>query len=431
MSISDRIETGAASQQKEPLWRPSNERIEAAQVTGLARWLEEQTGETFADYESLWRWSTDDVGRFWSTVWRYFDLPEGGAAGPACVGQAMPDVEWFPGRSLNFVAQVFRNRNLTTPAVVHDGETSGAGEISWPQLESQVATCAKRLTELGVRRGDRVVAYLPNVPETIVAFLATASLGAVWSVCSPDSGVDSVLQRFGQLDPVVLICADGYRYAGRALTRTAEAERLAAGLPSLRHVLWVPLLRTPAPPESVGGVAMAIWPDAADAGSLRVDSDVVPFSHPLWIVFSSGTTGLPKAIVHGHGGMLLNGLVQSAIHGDLSAGDRAFWLCSTNWIVWNALVCGLLLGVTVCLHDGSVSGSGPAPDWSVLWRFAQRNRVRYFGAGAAYYLNCMRAGLRPREFGDMSELRSVASTGSPLSPEGLSGPWRPLVPKFG
>jgi acetoacetyl-CoA synthetase len=415
MRASGTFATRDPSLSASPLWRPSEARVAAAQITRFTHWLENSTGETFRDYEALWDWSVADVGRFWDAVGRYFDVPGMEGGGPRVLGESMPEAQWFPERSVSLVESIFRHRALKTPAIVHDGETSGHGEISWNELEARVARVSQLLQDLGVKPGDRVVAYLPNVPETIVAFLATASLGAIWSVCSPDMGVPSVLQRFGQLEPAVIFCADGYRHAGRDYPRSSEAHALVSGLPSLRHVVWVPLLHLPAPHDRVGDVPLSLWPGSFAAGTVA-GVRRVSFSHPLWIVFSSGTTGLPKAIVHGHGGILLNGLVQSGIHSDLSEGDRAFWLCSTSWIVWNALVCGLLVGATVCLHDGSVTGASGAEDWGLLFRFAARHKVRYFGAGAAFYQNVMRSGVHPRTAANLDELQSVASTGSPLPP---------------
>jgi acetoacetyl-CoA synthetase len=402
------------------LWQASAVRIEAAQVTRFTRWIEQRTNRSFPDYESLWEWSTTELAAFWECVWDYFAVPGGGDRGPMLSGDQMPAIEWGPGRTVNFVDMVFMHLALPSPAIIHDGETSGVGEISWIELSQQVMAVAALLRAGGVGKGDRVVAYLPNIPQAVVAFLATASLGAIWSVCSPDMGVDSVLQRFQQLEPAALICADGYRYAGQSHSRVVAAQTLWASLQSLRCLIWVPLIGSGELTVEQGAPPVIGWPTDFEEHS-EFHAEVVPFSHPLWIVFSSGTTGLPKAIVHTHGGIILNGLVQSAIHADLGAGDRAFWLCSTNWIVWNALVCALLVGATICLHDGSVSGPKGAYDWGLLWRYIAEHRVNYFGSGAAFYLSVMRAQARPAGAGGLKDLRTLASTGSPLPAETF--PW--------
>jgi acetoacetyl-CoA synthetase len=371
----------------------------------------------FDTYEALWRWSVEELEGFWGAVWEYFDVKQSRPYERVLANAQMPGAQWFPGAQLNFVEQVFRHADRPAPAIVYESEAKGQGEISWPELKRQVAALSATLRNLGVGPGDRVVGYLPNVPEAAIALLAVVSIGAVWSVCSPEMGVLSVTERFAQIEPKILITVDGYRYAGKDIDRGQAVSEILAALRSVKAVLWVDLLRRGvAPAETANGRLVKAWSEAT-RGTYALQPLQVPFEHPLWIVYSSGTTGLPKAIVHSHGGVLSMGLVVMSLHKDIQAGDRFLWYSSTGWIMWNIQVMGLLLGATICLFDGAVTGSGPTPEWSTLWRLASRQRLTFFGAGAAYFANCLKAGIRPGDNCDLSALRSVGSTGSPLSNE--------------
>lgn len=329
----------------------------------------------------------------------------------------MPGAEWFPGARLNLVDQVFRHAGLDSPAIVFESEAAGAGSLSWADLQRQVASMAQALQELGVGPGDRVVGYLPNIPQAVVAFLAAASLGAVWSLCAPDMGAVSVVDRFRQIEPKVLVAVDGYRHGGKPFNRRDVLDGILAGLPTVSGIVWVPHLDPSAPlPAAAAQRAVVSWQTA-------VSQDAVPAplplaaDHPLWILYSSGTTGLPKAIVHGHGGVLANGMVNMVLHNDLHPGDRVLWAVNTSWMVWNAHILGLLGGATLVLYDGAVTGAGVEPDWTHLWRLAGRLGVNVLGVGAAIHHACLKAGVVPREVADLGALHTVCSTGSPLSPE--------------
>lgn len=385
-------------------------------------WLRDTRGLEFDDYDALWRWSVTDLDAFWQSIWEHEGLQSPTPHSGVLAEDRMPHARWFPGAQVNYATQVLRHaapaHGAGQPALIADNELGEATTLSWPDLARQVASCALTLRELGVRRGDRVAAYLPNVPQTVVAFLACASIGAVWSLCAPDMGIDAVLDRFRQIEPVALLATDGVRYAGRPLDRSAVVQRLREALPSVRHLV---LQRTA---HATTRVPCDVEFDAALA---RTGPEVeafapepLPFDHPLWIVYSSGTTGLPKPIVHGQGGVLL---MQSAarLHADMAAsygadhpGERYHWYSSTGWIMWNAQVSGLLAGTTIVIFDGSPGGSKEQPDWGVLWRFAARHRVTWFGAGAAFYANCMKAGIDLAACGDLSRVRALGSTGSPL-----------------
>ncbi|UZG42687.1 acetoacetate--CoA ligase [Caldimonas thermodepolymerans] len=388
-------------------------------------WLREHRGLSFPDFESLRRWSVSDLDAFWRSIWDYdrFESPTPYTA--VLEDERMPGARWFPGAQVNYAQRVFRHvgpaHAAGMPAIVSDNERGEARELSWPELRRQVASLALTLREAGVQRGDRVAAYLPNVPETVVAFLACASIGAVWSVCAPDMGTRAVLDRFRQIEPRVLIAADGIHYAGKAMDRAETVAALRAELPSVQTlvVLETPYASRRLPAEL--GFAEAIARD--DAQTAAFEPEWLPFDHPLWIVYSSGTTGLPKPIVHGHGGIALMAAA-SAKHFDTGTsysannwGERFHWYSSTGWVMWNCQVNGLLDGVTICLFDGSPSGSKDAPDWGVLWRFAAKHRITYLGAGAAFYANCMKAGLDLSQCGDLRAVRALGSTGSPLSEE--------------
>ena len=389
------------------------------------QWLARERGLRFADYESMRRWSVEDLPAFWQSIWD-FERLQSPTPHHAVLAQAhMPGAQWFPGAQVNYAQQVLRHVDAAhgagQPAIVSDDERGQVREMSWPELRRQVAALALALRERGVQRGDRVAAYLPNVPETVVAFLACASIGAVWSVCAPDMGTQAVVDRFRQITPRVLIAADGVHYAGRPLDRSATVAELRAALPTVRTCI---VLRTPFASAQVPGADGFADLVARDGDATAAFApEWLPFEHPLWIVYSSGTTGLPKALVHGHGGILL-AAAAGALHYDIGAssdannlGERYHWYSSTGWIMWNGQVSALTGGTTICLYDGSPAGPKDAPDWGVLWRFAARHRVTLFGAGAAFYANCMKAGLSLAGCGDLSRVRAAGSTGSPLAEE--------------
>ncbi len=384
------------------LWRPSAAAVERANLTRYQRWL----GKDFGSYDELWSWSVADLDGFWASIWDYFDVPGHRPPGPALVDDTMPGARWFPGAELNYVEQALRWDD-DRPAVVFRSEGGRAGTITHRELGQRVAGVARGLRDLGVGRGDRVAAYAPNIPETLIAFLATASLGAVWSSCSPDFGVKAVLDRFRQIEPKVLFAIDGYRYRGGVHDRSAAVAEIVRGLPGLAALVTIANLGGDAP-EGV------LFDDLAVPGAdLAVER--APFDHPLWVLYSSGTTGLPKPIVHGHGGIVLEHLKALSLHHDLGRDDRFFWFSSTGWMMWNLLIGGLLVGACVVLYDGS-----PAePDLGALWRMAEETGTTYFGASAPYIQACMKAGVVPRREADLSRLRGVGSTGAPLPPEGF------------
>lgn len=413
------------------------------QIRLYQNWLTEHRGLTFARYEDLWRWSSTDLNGFWQSIWDYFELQSPTPHTAVLADNVMPGAKWFTGAQFNYAHQVFRHVQAADaagcPALVAGNERGQYRELSWPELRRQVAALALHLQAQGVRPGDRVAAYLPNVPETMVAFLATVSIGAIWSVCAPDMGTPAVLDRFSQITPKVLIACDGVVYGGRELDRRATVRALCAALPTVQHLIVLPILsETPqiiATEDAksddfklIAGYASFTSVTSENNNEIMAFEPLwLPFDHPLWIVYSSGTTGLPKPIVHGHGGTVIVALALKCLHNDVGCsyhpntwGERFFWYSSTGWVMWNAQLSGLLSGTTCCIYDGSPGGSKEAPDWGTLWRFASAVGVSFFGAGAAFYAQCLKAGVDVRTCGDLSRIRALGSTGSPLSAEAQS-----------
>jgi acetoacetyl-CoA synthetase len=398
------------------------------QIRRYQDWLREHRGLAFDDYDALWRWSVSGLPAFWQSIWDYYDLQSPTPHTSVLADARMPGARWFEGAQVNYVHQVFRHVDAAHaagfPAVVSRNEKGDHREMSWPELRRQVASMALHLQAQGLKRGDRVAAYLPNIPEAIVAFLAVVSIGGVWSICAPDMGTAAVLDRFRQIEPKVLIACDGVTYGGRDFDRMGVVAEMRAALPTVEHLIVHRNLHI----GDVNAHALGAWTSMDeiiardDARTAAFQPQWLPFDHPLWIVYSSGTTGLPKPIVHGHGGSVIVALVLKSLHNDIGCsyerntwGERFHWYSSTGWVMWNANVAGLLDGTTCCIYDGNPGGTKEKPDWTVLWRFAAETGVTFFGAGAAFFANCMKAGLDLSATGDLRAVRALGTTGSPLS----------------
>ncbi len=409
------------------LWEPDEKTVRAARVTRFMGWLEARHGLHLGGYDDLWRWSVSDPGRFWSAVWDYFEVLGDRGDGPALAGGVMPDVRWFDGATLNYARNSLRTA-WTDPdrtAIVFDSERGRAGSLSYAQLAAEAARVARGLRSLGVGRGDRVAALLPNVPEAVIGLLAAASLGAIWSSCSPDFGARSVIDRFAQIEPTVLIACDGYGYGGKEFSRAAMVDEVVTALPGLSAVVLVDLIGAGQPSvEVTRWASLGTGAVGGGAGQHEPEFEEVPFAHPLWVVYSSGTTGLPKPIMHGHGGIVLEHLKALSFHQDLRPGDVFTWYTTTGWMMWNYLAGGLLVGLTIVLYDGSAT----YPETGRLWRLAAEHGVSYLGVGAPYLVASMKAGLRPGEQADLSALRAIGSTGSPLPPEAFGWVYEQVKP---
>jgi acetoacetyl-CoA synthetase len=403
-----------------PLWTPSRERIADAGITRYLAWLRQYRGLTFANYESLWRWSIDQIEAFYETLWQFGGVISHAPYRQILDRRTMPGAKWFEGAMLNYAehALAFAEHARDEPAIVFQSEIVPRQTISWGDLRARVGALTATLVELGVERGDRVVAYMPNVPQTTVALLAATSQGAIWSCASPDMGPVSVLDRFKQIEPKVLFAVDGYRYGGKDVDRRETVRELLRQLPSVQTVIFVAYLDARSQPADFSiadrNVRVVSFDDAVSKPAAPKFA-ALPFSHPLWVVYSSGTTGMPKPIVHGHGGMILETLKSGVLHFDAKPGDRSFWFTSTNWIMFNSLVNGLINGGTILQFDGNPG----YPDLTTLWRFAERERATSFGTSPAFITMCSKAGLSPGRQFDLSSLKTVGCTGSPLTEEGF------------
>lgn len=395
------------------LWSPSRTFIEQANLSKYAAWLKEQHQLDFQDYAGLWKWSIDFPDKFWESLIHYFNVKLHTPWQQIMSNDAMPHTRWFEGATLNYAEHIFRNKTSQRPAILFCSEREPATPISWEALEKQTASLQKFFLDAGLQPGDRVAAYIPNIPQATAAFLATISLGAVWSSCSPDFGSGSVLDRIKQIAPKIFIAVDGYQYNGKPYDRLEIVKEISAQLPSVEKVIIIPYLQT-AP--DIREISQAVsWQDIMQNDHTTLQFVPVPFSHPIWILYSSGTTGMPKAITHSHGGMLLEHLKYLSFHNDVHPGENFFWFSTTGWMMWNFVQASLLVGATIVLYDGS-----PAyPNLDILWKLTAELPIHHFGTSAPYLIACMKAGLAPGKQFDLSTLRSIGSTGAPLPPEGF------------
>jgi len=398
----------------ETLWTPSASFTSNSNMQHFCNWLNDEQGLSFDNYESLRKWSVDDIEGFWKAIWDYYEIMAHDQ--PTAVlkqpDQGMIGTQWFPGSTLNYAEHIFRNKQDSQPAIVFRSEQNELTDISWTDLEQQVASMADHLSRAGIEKGDRVASFMPNIPEVIVAFLAANSIGAIWSSCSPDFGASSVIERFSQIEPKIIFMADGYSYNGRGFSRKEANQAICDALPCLEQIIFLPYLDKNATPEYLGNAVF--WEETQKNKTVTLEFTPVPFDHPIWVLYSSGTTGKPKAITHSTGGNLIEHYKALGLHQNCKPGDRFFWYSTTGWMMWNYAVASMLTGATVCIYDGAAAH----PDLNVLWDFARDAGVNHFGAGASFYIACMKDGLdfvnRDRPLPD---LQSLGSTGSPLTPE--------------
>jgi acetoacetyl-CoA synthetase len=402
----------ASIQEGDILWESTEDFKAQANITGYMAWLKAEYGLEFDDYHRLWQWSVTELENFWESLWNFMQIKASKPYSKVLSERKMPGAQWFAGAELNYAEHVFRNISPDYPALMFQSEIQPLTEVSWNELYQNVSSVAAALRDMGVQRGDRVVSYMPNIPQTIIAFLACASIGAVWSSCSPDFGTRSVIDRFNQIKPKVLFAVDGYQYGGKAIDCRAAIAELQQSLSTLQNTVLVPYLQFNPDMEALSKTVL--WDELL---TLRAELvfEQVPFNHPIWVVYSSGTTGLPKALVHGHGGILLEFMKFLGLHVDLKPGDRFFWFSTTGWVMWNICQGALLMGSTALLYDGSPG----YPDMGVIWEFAEKTKMNILGTSAAFITGCMNAQMEPGKTYNLENLKAVGSTGSPLSVDGF------------
>lgn len=395
------------------LWSPSTVDIEQSNITYFINWLKEEKSISLKDDKQLWDWSVTEIENFWESLWDYFQIKSISPYQKVLSERKMPGAKWFVGARINYAEHIFRNKTKKRPAIIHAAETREISEISWDQLYQETAAFQKTLQDLGVGKGDRVVAYAANIYETIVAFLATASLGAIWSSASPDFGTESVIDRFQQIEPKVMITVDGYSYGGKTYTRTDVIQEIQKELPTLEATIVIPFLEDR--PNIEAYKKAQTYEEATRHKNCELSYEYVDFNDPLWILFSSGTTGVPKPIVHSQGGILIEHLKALTFHHDLKEGDRFFWYTTTGWMMWNFLVGALLAKGTIILYDGS-----PVyPRKDFLFSLAEESKMTVLGTSASYIMTCLKNQIQPAKTYSLKHLRSIGSTGSPLPPEGF------------
>ncbi len=396
------------SDHSEILWQPNQEFINNSGLKNYQRWVEEHLRLQFNDYEQFWNWSNDSFEDFWESLWKYFDIKSYSEYTSVIDTHQMPGARWFNGATLNYSEHVFRQKSDSRPALVFTNEENEIGTLTWAGLEQYVSATQAFLVEQGIKKGDRVAGYLPNTPEAIICFLAVNSLGAVWSCCSPDFGVNTVIDRFSQIEPKLFFTCDGYQYGGKQIDRLSEAEQISEAISAIETVVLIPTLNGEA--ELAGSI---LWKEVIATPFHELSFTPVGFNHPIWVLYSSGTTGKPKAITHSHGGVLLEHLKYMHFHNDVKPGEHFFWFTTTGWMMWNFLQASLLAGAVPVLYDGSPG----SPDLNTLWKLTSELPIHHFGTSAPFLIACMKKELSPGKDFDLSALRSIGSTGAPLPPE--------------